>query len=223
MTKFARMENGHSGGCRFCGYLRDGSHEEIVNSPWLKERDYAAMVSIGALVPGWTLVCPVEHGLNLSTHYSSERFWEVCSQAESVVRSKYGPVRVFEHGARQEESMTGCGTGHAHLHLVPLKFSLAIESMRADSSMAWMTCRVADIALASEGAEYLFVADDYKAGDTTGLLCKLDAPQSQFFRRVIAQRLGMSEFFNYRQYPMLDIARATWNTLSATHRSSLQK
>lgn len=217
MNSFSYLDNHHSKECRFCSFLHDETENEAVNIPWWRGSDYAALVSVGALVPGWTLVCPIEHDLNLSTHYSKRAFWESCTEVEAIVRKRYGSVRIFEHGPQSELSSTGCGTGHAHLHLVPLQFPLIVEALRWDQSLSWMPCRASDIHMASNGSEYLFVADEYRAEETRGLLCKLDVPQSQFFRRVIAQRLGMGEFYNYRHYPMRDIAWETWNDLRATY------
>lgn len=203
--------------CRFCSFLHGESHNEPINTPWLRGLDYSALVSVGAMVPGWSLVCPNEHDVNLANHYSKKAFWDVCTQTESIIRNQYGAVRVFEHGAQTSDSMTGCGTGHAHLHFVPLQFPLAIEGVRRDSSLQWTPCRASEIAALTEGSEYLFVADEYLAAETKGLLCKLETPQSQFFRKIIAQRLGMGEFYNYKHYPMLDIALASWHSLRAAH------
>jgi len=58
----------------------------------------------------------------------------------------------------------------------------------------------------SNGQEYLFVADHFNRDQTIGLITLLDEGTSQFFRKVIADRLGLGEFFDYRRYPMLDIA-----------------
>jgi hypothetical protein len=171
------------------------------------------MISKGALVPGWTLICPSTHGFSLAAHYQRREFWSFASNAEAVVRARYGDVRVFEHGAGYAGSPTGCGTDHAHLHLVPLAFDLATEAMRFDSTLAWQACRAADIAHRVAGREYLFVSDRFEGAETAGLLCLLDTPTSQFFRRVVALRLGLREFYDYRRHPMLDIARSSANEL----------
>jgi diadenosine tetraphosphate (Ap4A) HIT family hydrolase len=194
--------------CRFCGYFGRQA-VELVDTPWLKDDEYCAIVSKGALVPGWSLICPVGHDVGLTSHYCSAKFWDFASKAESVIRARYGDVRVFEHGAGYAGSPTGCGTDHAHLHLVPLQFSLATEALRSDSALKWSSCKVEDIKERVAGREYLFVSDRFDGSRTSGLLCLLGLPISQFFRRVVASRLGMKEFYDYRRHPMLEIAERT--------------
>ena len=190
-------------GCRFCTYLGGGAIAEI-DTPWLHNSRYGAIVSKGALVPGWTLVCPRAHELNLSGHYLLEEFWEFNSAAHEIVRCRYGEVRLFEHGVRSAGSPTGCGTDHAHMHMVPLDFSLVDEAQQFNDSLVWRTCHLADVSTRSAGKEYLFVADHFQGQYTTGAICLLDSPISQFFRKVIASRLGMSTLSDYRQHPMLN-------------------
>jgi diadenosine tetraphosphate (Ap4A) HIT family hydrolase len=187
----------------------------VVDQPWLRDENYCAIASKGALVPGWSLVCPVDHSVNLSTFYGRSDFWQFANLAADTIRARYGDVRIFEHGAGHPGSLTGCGTDHAHLHIVPLEFSLLIEAVRQDSKLKWSFCDAKGIEKYASGREYLYVSDRYEGEKTTGLVCLLDSPISQFFRRVIAARLGLREFFDYRRHPMLDIAEQTATQLGA--------
>lgn len=198
--------------CRFCSYFNSNSADPI-DTPWLRDNDYCAMVSKGALVPGWTLICPVQHGYSLANHYQIPEFWNFSSKAEAIIRARYGNVQMFEHGAGHAGSLTGCGTDHAHLHLVPLAFSLSTEALRFDAALKWSLCKVSDIGERVEGREYLFVSDRFEGDRTKGLLCLLETPISQFFRRVVALRLGLREFYDYRRHPMLDIALSSATSL----------
>lgn len=195
--------------CRFCAIFQKEADLPGVYTPWLANGDYAALVSVGALVPGWTLLCPVAHHTNMQASYAAPNFWEFASLVESVVSNRYGQVSVFEHGPNVPESLTGCGTGHAHMHLVPVDFSLTVESIRFDRTKSWTSCFASEIAARVDGREYLFVADKFEGTSTRGMLCVLEESTSQFFRKVIAQRLGMAEFSDYRRYPMLDIVEAS--------------
>ena len=210
------MDQSISMKCRFCGFFAEQASElESVDSPWLKGDAYCAMASKGAMVPGWSLVCPLEHGYSLSEHYKHAEFWAFAERAASLVGNRYGNVAVFEHGAGYAGSLTGCGTDHAHMHLVPLDFSLITEALRFDSELSWSRCSVADIADRARGREYLFAADKLEGLETDGLVCVLKKPVSQFFRRVIASRIGLREFFDYKTHPMLEIASSTACTLRA--------
>ncbi len=195
--------------CRFCEYLRNSSPQEGINTPWVSDGTYSALVSVGALVSGWTLICPIEHELNMATHYRSAEMWAFVSTVEDLVRQRYGEVRLFEHGARFDGSLTGCGTDHAHLHLVPLDFLLIEEALQFDRTKVWQPCLASDIEEHTGGQEYLFVADCFARDRTEGMLCLLTKDTSQFFRRVIAHRLGLSDCFDYRRHPMMDIAESS--------------
>lgn len=201
--------------CRFCQLLSEKSEVSGIDIPWIVNDRYAALVSLGALVPGWSLVCPIEHRLNLSQHYRKAEFWDFASSVVRIVRHRHGEVRLFEHGAYTQDSSTGCGTGHSHLHVVPLDFSLSIEALRFDSKKQWQPCIASDIEELSGGREYLFVADQFDGMQTKGLVSLLSIGTSQFFRRVIAHRLGLAEFFDYRRYPMLEIAETSAAQLRA--------
>ena len=201
-------------GCRFCGYFERDS-VELVDTPWLRDDHYCSIVSKGALVPGWSLICPLRHGVSLTNDYQSQAFWDFAGSAEAILRARYGDIRLFEHGAGYAGSPTGCGTDHAHLHLVPLTFSLATEALRYDAALKWSSCRAQDVKERVAGREYLFVSDKFDGSRTTGLLCLLEVPVSQFFRRVVASRLGLKEFYDYRRHPMLEIAGRTATDLRA--------
>lgn len=195
-------------GCRFCGYFSRDAVEDV-DTPWLRDNNYCAIVSKGALVPGWSLLCPLKHGLSLKDDYKNETFWDFAGKAEAIIRARHGEVRVFEHGAGYEGSLTGCGTDHAHLHIVPLVFDLTTEVLRYDSTLNWVSCEARDVQEIVAEREYLFVADKFNGYRTAGLVCMPGQPVSQFFRRIVATRLGLREFYDYRRHPMLDIATSS--------------
>lgn len=206
------MEMTNETNCRLCGFFR-GTSADPADTPWLNDSNYCAVVSKGALVPGWTLICPLKHVYCLANDYQRNEFWNFSSKAEAIIRARYGDVQMFEHGANHAGSSTGCGTDHAHLHLVPLEFSVSTEALRYDTTLKWSSCQVLDIKERVAGREYLFVSGRFEGDQTSGLLCLLETPVSQFFRRVVASRLGLREFYDYRRYPMLDIAFSSASNL----------
>src|SRR3546814_1162305 len=118
-------------------------------------------LSVGALVPGWSLVAPKQHGFNLSTYYSKNSFWQFVDRAVDVVERTYGRAVIFEHGSVDAESMTSCGTAHAHLHIVPLSFELSAKAIGFDQGLQWEECSLVDVARRAAGREYLFMAERY--------------------------------------------------------------
>jgi ATP adenylyltransferase len=200
-------------GCRFCSLL--AGTRDTFNSEWLSEDDYKAIVSIGAMVPGWSLICPVRHVVNLNEDYARDDFWTFARTAARTLDDRYGACTFFEHGAARESSLTGCGVGHAHGHLVPLPFSLEAEARRFEPGLSWRKCAVSEVKRIASNREYLFVASKFDGEFSVGSLCVLEQATSQFFRRVIARRLGIGDLYDYRQYPMLELAAETANELRA--------
>lgn len=201
--------------CQFCAFL-SGEGKDKFESRWLNSQIYSAVASIGPLVPGWSLICPIRHSVNLCGHYSRAEFWTFTGNAVEAVQREYGECVLFEHGPRCEDSLTGCGTGHAHLHLVPLQFSLERAAKEFDTQLEWIRVAAKEIDYFAGGQEYLFVADRFDGELTSGMLCVLKSPTSQFFRRVIAKELRLENSYDYKQYPMLDSATLEANRLRAS-------
>lgn len=203
--------------CRFCEFLTTDASQSRLNTPWLQCDEYAALVSLGALVPGWSLVCPRTHQVNMAQQFQNDDFWDFMHDVQLHLSQSYSdPIRFFEHGPLVEGSATGCGTDHAHLHAVPLGFSLVNETLAYSSELEWCGCLVTDIADIAAGNEYLFMADELNGPDTHGYIAVLDESTSQFFRKMIANRLGLSTHFDYRHFPMKDIVEESCRKLAST-------
>lgn len=200
--------------CRFCSIGAKASTASLVDKPWLEDDHYYAIASIGALVPGWSLIVPKKHSYNLVGHLENADFYKFVEAAASRIERTYGSVAVFEHGSVAADSATSCGTAHAHLHLVPLTTTLSHAAVEADSSLPWAQACIADLPQKVLGKEYLFVADRYDRERTSGLVATLSEGRSQFFRRIIAASLGRPEEYDYKVYPQLDIATRTAIALS---------
>jgi diadenosine tetraphosphate (Ap4A) HIT family hydrolase len=203
--------------CRFCGFLSDNKSTNAVDRPWLTNEHYSAVVSVGALTPGWSLICPIEHKLNLSVDFKKDCFWRFVGIVTAHLRSTYGlKVQCFEHGPSVPGSLTGCGTDHAHLHVVPLDFDLADEVVGYDSSIYWHESFVYDIPDLVGDKEYLLLVTKFDGIYTRGRIAILEEGRSQFFRKVIAKKLGIAAQYDYKVNPMLEIASKTANLLHAT-------
>lgn len=190
--------------CRFCELASATTNDVRAHDlPWMVSDSYRAIASIGALVPGWSLIVPRDHTLNMAGEFGSRACLEFISEAANRLASEFGDVVVFEHGCTSEISATGCGTGHAHLHLVPLVFDLVDEAVQFDPAMEWVNCKITDVRERSQGCEYLFVANQFRGTDTSGKLCRLSEGRSQFFRRVVARALGSEDQYNYREYSQM--------------------
>ncbi len=199
----------NSKNCRFCNII-NGNYQHKFDQPFFKNNSYIAMASIGALVEGWTLIIPKEHQLSMKSLYSDINFTNFVDNLIPRIYKMYGPLIAFEHGSNKEGSITACGTNHAHLHLVPFSDSLMNDMNK--SNMEWIKCRSSEIFNIVGKSEYLFyteIGTNNIWNDPIGYLHILEFPISQYFRQIIAKKLGHSDKFDYKIYPNADITEQT--------------
>ena len=169
----------------------------------LRTERFVAVPSVGALVPGWTLVVPRRPLRNLSETSPEERM-ELAEVADTIALSlvKHGErVFCFEHGSREPGSLTGCGVDQAHLHIVPLAFDLIkAAAQRADGSISWAapTFAATPLEMLPQQGEYVAL---WRHIDRLTLIGKVRWPISQWVRRGIADELGIGSEWNYRTHP----------------------
>ena len=194
--------------CCLCSNVASGAVEEW-NRPLLESRNFVALPSVGSLVEGWLLIVPKDHyismgALPVSLADEMQSFkWELASQLGAL----YGDLCAFEHGPALAERRVGCGVDHAHLHVVPIAFDLAdaaapfLPRYVSWSQAGWDQCRAAY----HSGRDYLYVEQPIGAGR----IAVHDSFGSQVFRKAIADRLGVPEQFNWREYPQKDLVSRT--------------
>lgn len=201
--------------CRFCD-ISNNKVDGIENRPIIKNDDYYAIPSIGALVEGWILIVPRKHSCSMKDLYADDNFRMFVNQVLSKVWTFYdSKVIAFEHGPNKMSSKTSCGTDHAHLHIVPYENSL-IEDIHS-SGLTWVKCRSSQISTYAKENEYLFYSELDKNGywsDPVGYLHILEKPISQFFRKIIANQLNCIDKYDYKVYKNIDSAISTQRLLS---------
>lgn len=172
---------------------------------------FVAVPSLGGFVEGWTLVVPKGPLLNLSQLPEELRGEFECfvDDVRSLVEGRYGETSLFEHGPRMSGSLMGCGVDQAHLHIVPVSFEAApsvagerVEWSASDASLP--------SALGAEGGDYLWVMTRSGA-----YISRPDEATSQYFRRAIAQHIGLSDSWDYKRNPSLETVAQTYNSLAA--------
>ncbi|WP_323018508.1 HIT family protein [Castellaniella sp.] len=195
-------------GCRFCRIGAGGAqlgHDRIL----MESDDYFAIASIGGFVEGWTLVCPKHHTLNLSDDYGRDALCDFVSEAANVVSMAYGPVVAFEHGVRRHGSLTGCGTDHAHLHLVPFSSSLVDCAFSHDRTRTWIRGSAQDVEPLTLGSEYFLMADSVDKLWKDAYISQVSQPESQFFRKILASHLGFDGQSDYHLFPFTETVERT--------------
>jgi len=145
----------------------------------------------------------------------AQRFQSFVDSVETRVQSVYGTCTKFEHGPRETNTKLGCGVDHAHVHLVPLDFPLFPdashhEALRANEWCTTQNWQTLGESLRSRTEHFLAIQDPLDDCRYT----YVDSLPSQFLRRLIASRIGLSMQYDYNQYPFLKNAQRTFARLN---------
>jgi ATP adenylyltransferase len=200
--------------CRFCR-IAAGEALTDYDRILMETVDYFAVTSIGGFVEGWTLICAKRHVLNLSNDYRSADFHQFASDVAATMSECYGNPVVFEHGVRCAGSLTGCSTDHAHLHLVPFSGDFTKLVAGFDPMREWSVASPGDVERMTGEREYLMMANSVQEFSSSARLSIVDQPQSQFFRKVLASRLGIADQSDYRLFPFTERVRRASDKLAA--------
>lgn len=199
--------------CRFCRIFDHDRNTEVVDNPILENNDFMAIVSRGAIVKGWVLVIPRIHIYSMRKFYCDDAFVHFTNSIIDMIREKYRKdCIIFEHGANCCNSLTSCGTNHAHLHVVAYDKSLLCD-MKKDG-LEWIQCDLNEIENIVGENEYWFYAERVRRlQNVRGYLHIIRQPESQYFRKLIANKEGCIEKFSYKEFRFEENERLTYETL----------
>lgn len=185
--------------CKFCN-IASSDHELLndIDRPIYEDDSFYAICSIGGFISGWTLIFPKQHTYNLSEYYSESYFIDFVEIVKKNIEREYGKCVVFEHGSLVE-GLTSCGVNHAHLHIVPFEDSLE-KLVQDDENFLWEKADENDLCNIGKNSEYLFCSDSFSKQNRTGLLTKLPNPQSQYFRKILANFYGIADSYSYKTH-----------------------
>lgn len=164
-------------------WLKGDSKPKV--APWdidlTADRQFATVPSRGSIVEGWLLTLPRRSVINMASLSAIDRK-ALIIQARATAISHSGDAyqtTFFEHGPVRRDTPTGCGVDHAHLHAVPLAFDLFatlptnMNWFEVDPDDPWATLGMHDYLLVGRGNRWL--------------ACEPEIPESQFFRKRIAE------------------------------------
>lgn len=201
--------------CRFCNIINKNTkiYEEI-DKPIMVGEKYFSLVSIGAFVKGWTLIVSREHRYNLCEDYLCQDFFGYLQEHVARVRKKLNwnsRIIVFEHGANSCDSETACGTSHAHLHVLPLEQSILEDITREKS---WIKCKWGMVKDVVGEKEYLLYCEEIDKGMEAEVYIHIVAtPESQYFRRVICNKLQLESSYSYKEDARFEESMQTYRIL----------
>ena len=200
--------------CRFCDILEGNRKMGIIDNPILENDKFFSLASIGGFIDGWSLVIPKEHTYSMRKFFTDSAFVDIANKMLKRILDAYRKKSIiFEHGANHEGSITACGTNHAHLHIIPYEKSL-LKQMFHDDSVQWIECKITDVERIVQKKEYWFYAENVvDIEDAKGYIHIIEKPESQYFRRLLAEKEGYTKEYDYKCNLFLDKGEATYASL----------
>ncbi len=197
--------------CRFCSIVNDNlKNYGSIDEPFAMSEKYFSLVSIGAFVEGWTLLIPKSHKYNLRKDYESIEFYNYLKKHIAILRERLSwdkKIIVFEHGANKCDSETACGTSHAHLHVLPFSENVLTDILEEKH---WIKCDWKTVASVVKEHEYLLYCEEPDNGALAQVYVHIvNNPESQYFRRVIFDKIGLMGSYSYKEDPRIEESMQT--------------
>lgn len=173
--------------------------------------NFAVLPTKGSIVPGWVLIVPkfpIARMADIPAAYRSE-LSALVEAISNKIEDQFGSVFSFEHGG-YHGSKVSCGVDQAHLHLAPLGFDL-VDAAAKGSQGQWREidhCRVPANPLTAK--EYWFVSSSTKT-----IFKPIVSPQSQFFRKIIAEHEQQADSWDYKTHPFIENVEQTIKAIGA--------
>jgi diadenosine tetraphosphate (Ap4A) HIT family hydrolase len=189
--------------CEFCSPY---GRLEWFNKPVAVDEGHSlALPSLGSFMPGYLLALPLTHvtascriPLNDKTRFATF-VHKLVSQMADLYRT---PITIYEHGACSAgQSPQSACVNHAHVHLVPGSYDLSTEA----SAQVCKYASFIEFLEEERNDPYLMLQDP--GGP---VLSFEDQPTSQFFRRIVAQRLGIADCWDYAMFPFFENIKRTY-------------
>ncbi len=191
----------------------------IHNAVLCGSRNYTIIPSIGPLAIGHVLLVTRDHKKSIMHSTPAGQLREIGKllhtmfESDFVWRTGGETLLCFEHGTTETRDVDLCSTSHAHLHVLPLKTTLAAEVWRALGQQYLDEQPTLDgvCSHASRLCEYI-ACFEFSARSTVGKGLVVDASgrPSQYMRRLIMRCLG-EENWDWKVDPRANILRETVN------------
>jgi diadenosine tetraphosphate (Ap4A) HIT family hydrolase len=184
----------------------------------LDSAGFAAIPSLGPLVPGHALLCPRAHVRSFADLAPAlhDEFERVRGRLSNSLQTLYpAEIHMFEHGMGGPDARVVCTVDHAHLHLLPLPAGIDLQLDRdLDGRWTRFDGTLPALHALSGRDEYLY----YRApGGEAWMLTTRGLPiASQHLRRLVAARIGRPEKWDWRTTPDAEAADLAWRRFALT-------
>jgi ATP adenylyltransferase len=209
--------------CHICAQISGHAEQDLLALAFggryrrrlvLDAAQFAAIPSLGAIVPGHIILCPTSHTNRLADLPSDS--WKDFTETKQSLRDRLrkafgGWVHEFEHGSDRAATRRPCTVDHAHLHLLPIPRYGSIE---LPSELNWVSISDHPKAIVDTvgESEYLFYrAPDGHAFVASALGVEIE---SQLLRRAFARLVDLDGSWNWRDEPRLSSVEETLTRLT---------
>ncbi len=162
--------------------------DELPTEILRETQNFALIADVAPLMPGHALLVSKRHAISMSK-CSPQELAELDvfrREAAEILAAAYSrDVVAFEHGLCNRSKMANCGIDHAHMHLVPLGFSL-LPMLTQDFAPRQLRSLESLPEAAARRDEYLLLIED---ADVVQLVFT-ETPTRQYFRRVVSAITG---------------------------------
>ena len=182
--------------CYFCKEIEDHALNILNKSRIVLEtKNFVVLPTVGCFQIGYLLIIPKKHYLcfgELEPELISE-LEDIIRRIKDYIKGKIGMnCIIFEHGTRDLSKLTSTSVMHAHIHIIPFNDSLV--NTLPDYCELKKIKGFAD--LKYEKDNYLYLQDI----NNNNYIVKNDNYPSQFFRQIACQAMGITRYWNWREY-----------------------
>ena len=185
--------------CRFC---RDGTPSSALSDTrLLSGAGFYPKPALGSFLPGYCLLIPYRHVARFGD-LTPDELEETEIALENLKRKLTAlydkPIMVFEHGSVLSSGGARSCIPHAHLHVVP-----SAEDIRSqlDALLKPVDEPMSGIASSARVKHaYLY----YSYANASVIYRENEPVHSQFIRRVLAESVGLGDFYDWGVWPFLE-------------------
>ncbi|WP_157038888.1 hypothetical protein [Rhodopseudomonas palustris] len=162
------------------------------------------MPTIGCFVDGYSLVLPRKHAVSYASlpHGERQAGLALAEDARERLAQLYGDFIIAEHGAADSCDLGAGCCDHAHLHLIPMgKRCSAVRNAFLEAGAEPSVCGDTAAFENYRGDPYIMLSTDRGRYEFWRATHKFGR---QFVRRVCADLLGISPYFNWREHAFVD-------------------
>lgn len=211
----------HSRPCCLCSQIRGEPANDLIaamlpDQPYarrvmLETEPFAAVPSLGPLVPGHSLLCPKAHIQSFAELDSSldGEFLAAKENLRRILARLYdSPIHLFEHGMATGGTRAICTVDHAHLHFLPLPRTSFAGRLATDDRWVEITGSLQALRELVDGNEYILY--ETPDGRSRVLRTGTEMLESQHMRKLFAKWVGHEEIWDWRASPNAALADETW-------------